>query len=103
MKREIYRVSAMIVDANGTFNDLSGYPKTFDSHHYNDDCDKAKQRATGEWYDVMGAFAKRADRQLQLAYLTRINDGLQILSQYIGKVADLPDPEPEPEPEPTEE
>ena len=31
MKREIYLVLAYVVDANGTFNNLSGYPKTFDS------------------------------------------------------------------------
>ena len=37
MARNIFRVEAWIVDGNGTFNILSGYPKNFDSKSYNDD------------------------------------------------------------------
>ena len=41
MKREIYEVYAKVVDSTGAYNTLSGYPKVFDSHSYNDDIDKA--------------------------------------------------------------
>ena len=37
MNREIYEVYAKIVDANGTYNTLSGYPKVFDSKNYDGD------------------------------------------------------------------
>ena len=33
-KREIYEVYAKIVDANGAYNTLNGYPKAFDSRNY---------------------------------------------------------------------
>lgn len=34
MMQEIFAVNAQIVDANGTFNSLSGYPKAFKSTAY---------------------------------------------------------------------
>lgn len=45
MARNIFIVNAYIVDANGTFNVLSGYPKNFDSNNYSYDVDKALKRA----------------------------------------------------------
>lgn len=90
--REIYKVTADIVDANGTYNPLSGYPKTFDSRNYQDDVEKTRQRAIGEWHDVMGAFAKRDDRQLQIAQVIQLSVGAVIENDYIGK---LENPEPE--------
>ena len=98
MKREIYEVYAKIVDANGAYNTLSGYPKTFDSHSYNDDCVKALNRARGDFHEVIGAMYKRDDRQKQFAMIIRANDGLQIEKLDIGEIAGYPDPEPE-EPE----
>ena len=92
MKREIYEVYAKIVDANGAYNTLSGYPKTFDSHLYNDDCEKARSRAYGEYHDVLGALYKRDDRQCQIAMIIRANDGVQIEKVCLGKIADIPDP-----------
>ena len=47
MRREIYEVYAKVVDANGTYNNLSGYPKSFDSRSYNNDPEKALIRASG--------------------------------------------------------
>lgn len=96
MKRQIYEVYAKVVDANGAYNTLSGYPKTFDSHSYNDDIDKALKRARGEFYDTIGAMCKRDDRQLQTVILMTA-DGFVLEKESIGEVADLPDPEPEPE------
>lgn len=91
IKREIYGVYANIVDANGTFNALSGYPKIFDSRNYDNDTDKAKRRAYSEWHDALGAMGKRDDRQLQLAYIIRMSDGMQIEASRIGAIADLPE------------
>lgn len=98
MERQIFIVNASIVDANGTFNSLSGYPKTFDSKNYDNDIAKTRQRAEGDFSEVFGAFCKRDDRQLQTVMLYSA-DGYVIDHKAIGKLADLPDPEPEPEPE----
>lgn len=89
MIREIYEVNAKVVDANGTMSTLNGYPKTFDSKSYSNDPAKARQRAVGEWHEVMGAFAKRDDRQEQLCYVIRIGDGEVVVKDKIGKIADV--------------
>ena len=97
MKREIYEVYAKVVDANGAYNTLTGYPKSFDSHNYDDNIEKARTRAYGEYHDALGAMCKRDDRQLQIAMIIRAGDGLQIEKTAIGHIFDLPDPEPEEE------
>ena len=72
MARNIFIVSAHIVDSNGTFNYLSGYPKTFDSKNYSDDIDKARKRAEGDMSDVWGAMCKRDDRQIQVVTMSDV-------------------------------
>lgn len=94
MQRQIFVVSASIVDANGAYANLSGYPKTFDSHLYGDDIDKALRRAIGDMSETYGAMCKRDDRQLQTV-MVMTADGFQIEKKSIGRIADLPDPEPE--------
>ena len=94
MQRKIFEVYAKVVDANGTYNTLNGYPKVFDSHSYNDDIDKALNRAKAEYHETLGAMYKRDDRQLQTVILMAA-DGFIIESASIGAIADLPDPEPE--------
>lgn len=95
MQRAIFEVYAKIVDANGAYNTLSGYPKVFDSRSYGDDVDKTIQRAKGEFHETFGAMCKRDDRQLQTVILMTA-DGRTVDRQTIGAVAPLPDPEPEP-------
>ena len=90
MERNIFIVDAQIVDANGTFNKLSGYPKLFDSRGYSNDIDKTLLRARGEFYDTIGAMCKRDDRQLQTAILMSA-DGFVIEREAIGAIADIPD------------
>lgn len=92
MKRNIFIVDAQVVDANGTFATLNGYPKTFDSRNYDNDIDKAQNRALGEYHEVLGAFYKRDDRQLQTA-ICMTASGFVIASQSIGQIADVPDSE----------
>lgn len=96
MKREIYIVQAEIVDSNGTYNALPGYPKSFDSKNYGNDTNTAYKRATGDFSEVKGAMCKRDDRQLQEARIIRISDNFIIDSFKDGALADIPDPEPTP-------
>ena len=70
--RNIFIVSAFIVDSNGTFSYLSGYPKTFDSKNYSDNVDIAKKRAEGDMFEQWGAMCKRDDRQIQTVMLSDV-------------------------------
>lgn len=92
MVREIFRVTAEIVDANGTYNSLQGYPKIFDSKNYGNDVAKTHQRAVGDWHDVLGAMAKIDTRKLQIAQVIELSTGAVIQNEYMGK---LNDEEPE--------
>ena len=74
MKRQIYLVNAMIVDANGTFNALSGYPKTFDSRNYGNDIDKAKRRAEGEFAEAWAPCASGMTGSSRPSRLKRLTD-----------------------------
>lgn len=90
MKRQIYLVNAWIVDANGAFSALSGYPKTFDSKNYDNDIDKAQRRAEGEFSEAWGAMCKRDDRQLQTVTLMTA-DGFMLDKKSSGQIADVPE------------
>lgn len=92
MARQIFIVNAYIVDANGSFSQLSGYPKTFDSKNYGDDIDKAQKRADGDASETWGAMCKRDDRLLQCVTLETV-DGFQLYKKSMGRISD-PDPEP---------
>lgn len=92
MAREIFIVEAHIVDANGTYNALSGYPKTFDSKNYSGDIDKTRRRAEGDFSECWGAMCKRDDRMIQTVTLSLV-DGYQIDRKTTGEF--LADPAPE--------
>lgn len=92
MQRQIFIVNAYIVDANGTFNTLDGYPKTFDSKNYSGDIDKAQKRADGDASETWGAMCKRDDRKFQCVTLEAV-DGFQLYKKSIGTLKE-PDPEP---------
>lgn len=85
MARNIFIVDAMIVDANGTFNHLDGYPKLFDSKNYSNDVDKAKRRAEGDFSDVWGAMCKRDDRTKQTVVMYTV-DGFQLDKKSSGQL-----------------
>lgn len=98
MNRNVFIVYAEIYDANGTRSVPDGYPKAFDSHHYNDDVDKAKNRALADAHTLFGGMLLREDRQLQTVQVFAA-DGFEVVRPMVfGKLADLPDPEAEPEP-----
>ena len=95
MQREIYFVNALIVQSNGAFSVLSGYPKTFDSKSYDNDVQKAMQRAKADWNEVLGTMGKRDDRPLQEAYVIRMSDGVQIFADKFGAMPEEPEPNAE--------
>ena len=76
MARNVFTVNAWIIDANGTKNILSGYPKDFDSKNYDNDTEKALKRATGEFSKVWGSMCDRDDRQVQTVVLQQLNGQL---------------------------
>lgn len=96
MTRQIFIVDAHVVDANGTFNYLTGYPKTFDSRSYGNDIDKAQIRAIGDASEAFGAMCKVDTRQLQTVVVMTA-DGFVVDTRIIGKITDIPEPTPEPE------
>lgn len=85
--RNIYIVDAMIVDANGTFNHLDGYPKKFDSKSYGDDVDKTRRRAEGDFSEVWGAMCKVDTRMIQTVTLSTV-DGFLIDHKTTGQFAE---------------
>ena len=87
--RQIFIVDAHIVDANGTFNFVNGYPKTFDSNSYQGDIDKAKRRAEGDMSEAWGAMCKVDTRQIQTVSLFTV-DGFQLEKRTSGT---FPEPE----------
>lgn len=102
MQRVIYEVYAKVVDANGNYNTLSGYPKVFDSRNYNGDATITFNRAKGSFHTTFGTMCNVDGRPMQMVILMTA-DGRVIDRQVLGAVPDDPDPEPEPEPEPEEE
>lgn len=98
MARQIFIVNAMIVDANGAFHTLDNYPKTFDSNNYQNDVDKARRRADGEFSECWATMCKRDDRQIQTVMLGTV-DGFLLEKKSSGQFpAEEPDDEPDDEP-----
>lgn len=85
--RNIYVVNAQIVDANGTHHFLDGYPKKFDSRNYDDDVDKAKRRADGEFSETFADMCKNDTRQIQTVTLEDVF-GNQLDRKTIGNFAE---------------
>lgn len=91
--RNIFIVEAHVVDANGAFHVLDGYPKTFDSKNYQDDVNKAQRRAEGDMSEVWGAMCKRDDRMIQVVTMSDIF-GVQLDKKSMGDFAENVTPEP---------
>lgn len=69
MARMIYRVDAWIVDKNGNYQQITGYPKPMDSKGYGNDPKKAFRRAMSEVCDIAGPMYKVDERQVQTVIL----------------------------------
>lgn len=83
-RRQIFIVDAFVVDANGTFNHLNGYPKAFDSKNYQNDIEKAQRRAEGDMSETWGAMCKVDTRQIQTVTLMSV-DGFQLEKKTSGE------------------
>jgi len=86
--RQIFVVNAAIVDSNGTYNVIEGYPKLFDSRSYSNDIAKTKKRALGAAAEIKGVFAKRDDRQMQVITVCTI-DGFVVETWVDGALAEV--------------
>ena len=91
MKRQIFEVYARIVDANGTYHIMDGYPKTYDSRGYNNDIDKTLNRAKSDAFNMASTFTSGAGdtRQLQTVTVTTA-DGALVEKYSFGAIADVP-------------
>lgn len=89
MARQVYIVSAYIIDANGTLSIPSGYPKSFDSKNYNDDADKAYRKADGDASTMWASMCNNdAGRKLQTVTLESV-DGFQFYKKALGTLSDV--------------
>ena len=98
MQRQIYVVNASVVDANGAWAVMTGYPKTFDSKTYvknygEESVNIARKRAEGDAADMWSQMCLVDTRQVQLVTVTTA-DGHEVLRYEDGVLAPLPDPEP---------
>lgn len=91
MRREIYEVNAKVVDAADAYNNLSGYPISFDSRHYDNDLEKTRRRAYASYSDACKAGYNADGRPLTVVTLLRISDGFQLESTQIGDMPELLD------------
>lgn len=84
MNRTILEVDAFIVDANGTFNRMTDYPKKFDSNFYNGDLEGTMKRAKAEYFNTLsGMYGNQAGRQIQTVTLSNVHGNI-ILRESIG-------------------
>jgi hypothetical protein len=89
--RNIFRVDAFIIDANGTYQGVEGYPKNYDSKNYQDDVDKAYKRADGDAMSVWASFCTQDTRMIQTVTLSDIS-GYQIYKKSMGCFPAVPEP-----------
>lgn len=82
--RNIYIINAQIVDANGTFHSVDGFPQTVDSKNYQDDVNKARRRADGIFSETWGAMCKVDTRQIQCVTLEDVY-GNQLDRKSVGE------------------
>lgn len=90
MKRQIFEVYARVVDSAGSYHILDGYPKTFDSKHYNNDIDKTLNRARSDAFENASTFTGPTGETRQLQTVTICTaDGTLVERYAFGKIADI--------------
>ena len=98
MARNIFIVNATIVNAEGNYSTLSGYPKRFDSDSYEGNTEKALRRAKAAYHACLGEMFAVDNRPMQTVTLTMAS-GQIVMRESEGT---FPIPEPEPVEEPQE-
>lgn len=81
--RNIFIVTAQIVDSNGTHAVLDGYPKKFDSKNYENKAtehesavDIARKRADGDLSEQWALMCKNDTRMIQTVVITDVYGNL---------------------------
>lgn len=101
MAWNIFKVNASMVNTNGQYSGVSGFPKTFSSESYDGSTDKALRRAKAALYSWLGNMYAVDNWQMITATIEQAN-GQQVMRVNEGTRIE-PTPEPEPEPEGEEE
>jgi len=70
MPRQIYRISAWVIDSNGTYSEITVDPGIYDSRSYGNDPGKAYYRAEGKASEVWSEMCKADTRQVQTVLIT---------------------------------
>ena len=91
MTRAIYITYAFIVDANGTWSNLSGYPISRDSKTMDNDLDKTAARAQADNADAWSNINKTDTRQLGTVFTVAANGFMVIPPRTRGRLADVPE------------
>lgn len=99
--RNIFIVNATVLDSNGNFSTVSGFPKRFDSESYSGNVDTALRRAKAAYHAQLAANYGVDNRLMQTVTLELAN-GQTMLRESEGAFPPDPEPEPEPTPEPEE-
>ena len=92
MQRQIFEVQSKTYSqtVGGYVSNVSGYPKVFDSHSYNDDIDLTLKKAQGAFAEAWSNACKINNREIQTILLMTI-DGVILERKVLGGLADLPD------------
>lgn len=92
MQRQIFEVQSKTFSQSvgGYVSNLSGYPKTFDSHSYGDDIDLTLKKAQGAFAEAWSNACKIDNREIQTILLMTI-DGVILEKRVLGKLEELPD------------
>lgn len=92
MQRQIFEVQskAYSTTIGGYVSNISGYPKTFDSHSYNDDIDLTLKKAQGAFAEAWSNACKIDNREIQTILLMTA-DGVILEKKVLGKLKELPD------------
>ena len=90
MEEYIYAKTNFWSAIKGYVSNISGYPKTFDSHSYNDDIDLTLKKAQGAFAEAWSNACKIDNREIQTILLMTA-DGVILEKKVLGKLEELPD------------
>lgn len=92
MQRQIFEVQSKVYSTTvgGYVSNISGYPKTFDSHSYGDDIDLTLKKAQGAFAEAWSNACKIDNREIQTILLMTA-DGVILEKKVLGKLKELPD------------
>lgn len=102
MARNIFIVDAFKVNADGTSQHITNYPKTFNSDSYDGDVDKALKRAKGSFASTWSDFCSVDNYAMARVTLCDVA-GNEIKREVLGELPQEVTPVQQNEPEQQEE